>query len=176
MPPTSFVRRDWISPRPGEESQRHALEVLVEAVAQLLHHPLTDAVGDVGLQHADRAGHDRDADHDPDQNLEERQIDRQQDGMPVDHVSREKCDVEDDRDEHWIHHACAGRDDYQEGDGRHPGAMRLEESGRLAHELPIGDPARGLLAPATAEGAAVHHGRTPEGARGKWVINSTVAR
>ena len=64
-PPTSFARRDWISPGAGrgEEPQRHELQVPVERVAEVLHHPQPHQVRQVGLADADGAGDDGDGDH-----------------------------------------------------------------------------------------------------------------
>ena len=48
---------------PGEEGQRHALQVRVDGGAQVVHDPLADLGGHVGLRHAERAVGDRHDDH-----------------------------------------------------------------------------------------------------------------
>ena len=147
------------------------LQVLVEAVAQLLHDALSHAVGDVRLEHADRTGDDRDPDHDPDQQLEQGQVRRQKD-LPV--VGEERS-VEDDLDEHRVHHARTGGDHHEEGDGGDAGPVRFEQARRLADQLSIGDAPRGLIAFGAHEAASVHHGSsTPGHRRVRGVIASTV--
>ncbi len=149
--------------------------MLVETVAKLLHDALPHAVGDIGLEHADRARDDRDRHHDRDQDLQQRQVHRQQHRVPIDDVGGEEGNVEDHSDEHRIHHAGARRDDHQEGNGRHTEAVLLEEPRGLADELSVGDAPRRLLAFDAAETASVHHGwGTPGHARHAGVIASTV--
>ena len=46
-----------------EERERHLLQVVVDRGAQVVHHPLADGVGEVGLPDARRLGDERDADH-----------------------------------------------------------------------------------------------------------------
>ena len=63
MPPTSLASRDWISPVrvPVKNRSDIALQVRVEAVPQVLHHPLADDAGEVRLADAERAADERDA-------------------------------------------------------------------------------------------------------------------
>ena len=53
--------------RAGEEGQRQPLQVPVDGGAQVVHDPLADVVGQVGLADAEHAGGDRDGDHPADQ-------------------------------------------------------------------------------------------------------------
>ena len=46
----------------------------VEAVAQVLHHALSEQARQVRLANADRAAEDRDRDHDPNQHVEEMEV------------------------------------------------------------------------------------------------------
>ena len=59
------TRLDLARPGGREEPQRHVLQVLVERVAEVLHDLEADQVRQVRLPDADRAGDDRDDDHDP---------------------------------------------------------------------------------------------------------------
>jgi hypothetical protein len=74
--------------RAGEEAERHRLEVLVEAVPQVLHHALADDGRQVGLPDADRARDERDRDHQDDELPQQVQVVREQ--RPVDDRLRQE--------------------------------------------------------------------------------------
>jgi hypothetical protein len=63
-PPTSLASRLWISP------VRVSLKNRIERAPQVLHHALADDVVEVALAHPDEAGHDRDDDHEPDEQVQ----------------------------------------------------------------------------------------------------------
>ena len=75
-PPTSFCRRDWSSPVRVrvKKPQRHRLQVLVEAVAQVLHHLLADVRREVRLQHPEHGGDERNDDHQADEHVEQAEV------------------------------------------------------------------------------------------------------
>ena len=116
-PPMSLAIRDCTSPGagPGEERQRHLLQVLVDGGAQVVHHALADDVRHVRLPHARRVGEDRDRDH--------RQHGHGQHGLVV----LEDPDVERLPEQERLEDRDAGRDDDQREHGREPEAVGPEQ-------------------------------------------------
>ena len=97
-PPTSFWSRDWSSPVrvPVKKRSDIACRCSYRRFAQVLHHPLADDGGEVGLEHA-QAGRRRAATTImiADEDVEELQV------RPV-AVCREERLVEDDLRQEWV--------------------------------------------------------------------------
>ena len=101
----------------GEEAQRHALELHVERVAQVLHDVLADRVGEVRLAEADQADGDGHHDHQADVQVELEQV------AGGEHVVDEQLEQERVDEAHQ-----AGQED-RPGDHRHLGLVGREEDG-----------------------------------------------
>ncbi len=88
----------------GEEAQRQSVQVLVQGVAQVLHHVLADDVVEVRLADADQAGDDRRDDHQGDEHVEQEP------------VLLRQGHVDDLAEQDRVHQAEQARDDDREED------------------------------------------------------------
>ena len=143
-------------PRPGlgEEPERHHLQVAVQGVPEVLHHPLPDHIRQEGLAHADQARDDGNDDHEPGGPIEEVEVGRQQ-------VRRNRAGpgeqrlVEDDGDQQWVHHPERGGQHDQGADQRDLSAVGPERANHAAD----GFAADGAIVVRVGNGAPEHVGR-----------------
>ena len=112
--------------RVGEETERHRLQVLVEAVPEVLHHVLADDGRQVGLPDADRSGDQRHRDHHADEDVEEVEV-------PV-AARREERAVEDDLRQQRVRDAEPGGDEDRQQDQPDLRPVRLEQPRDARHE------------------------------------------
>ncbi len=137
-PPTSFDRPglDLAGPRAGEEAQRHRLQVLVQRVAQVLHHAEADQVRHVGLPDPDDARDDRDHDHQSHVEVEEAEPGAGEPAAVPRWVPEERP-VEDPLDQDGVGDAEPRGDHDGQGDDGHLPPVRAEGGHHATDRLPL---------------------------------------
>ena len=136
----------------GEEAQGQRLEMRVQTVTQVAHHPLAHLLGEPGLEHAQAARHHDHRGHGDGQRPEQGQV-----GPAV----HEEGGVEHHPDQDRVDDAQAGGDQDQQADGedaRPVGLERLCDPPVQMGDAPAGPVATGTGGPPETLGHVFTHG------------------